>query len=229
MKNLLTALRWDFIRQIRYNIVGIMLVVTALYIGLLYFLPFENKNPLLVFLIFNDPTALGMIFIGSLILFEKGDGTLQALVVTPLKPQEYIFSKAISLSVIATGASLLMALFTNGWSTNIALLVIGVFLTSTLFIFLGIVIVAGCTSFNQYMVRMVVYFIPLALPLLNFLGVTDTYWWYLFPTQGTLLLLEAALGDIPSWQIAYSIVCLLIWNVSIYFFALKIFKNEIAK
>ena len=58
MKNLITALRWDFLRQYRYNIVGIILVVTAMYIGILYFIPLEDKSMLLVFLIFSDPTAL---------------------------------------------------------------------------------------------------------------------------------------------------------------------------
>jgi len=229
MKRLLAALRWDFTRQLRYNIIGIMLVVSALYIGLFYFLPLDDKVPLLMFLIFNDPTALGMIFIGSLILFEKGDGTLQALVVTPLKHWEYILSKAISLTTIATGASLLMALLSHGLSTNVIYLILSVALTSMVFVFLGIIAVAGCRTFNQYLLRLVLYLIPLSLPLLNFVGVTDTLWWYIFPTQGTLLLLEASFKDIATWKIAYSILCLLIWNALVFYFALKVFKKDIAR
>ncbi len=229
MKRLLSALRWDFIRQMRYNIIGIMLVVSALYIALFYFLPLNDKVPLLIFLIFNDPTALGMIFIGSLILFEKGDGTLQALVVTPLQHWEYILSKAISLTTIATGASLLMALLSHGIKTNVIYLILGVALTSILFVFLGIIVVAGCRSFNQYLLRLVIYLIPLSLPLLNFTGVTDTLWWYLFPTQATLLLLEASFTSIATWKIVYSILGLLIWNVLMFYFALKIFKKDIAR
>lgn len=227
MKHLLTALRWDFIRQWRYNIVGIMLVITLLYVGLLYFLPLENKDPLLIFLIFNDPTALGMLFIGSLVLFEKGDGTLQALVVTPLRKWQYLWSKAISLTVIATGASLLMAWLSHGWSTQILWLVIGVGLTSLLFVFLGIIVVAGCQSFNQYLLRLAIYFIPLSLPLLNFVGYTDTYWWYFFPTQATLLLLEASFSNLPVWKIAYSIGCLLIWIAGTFWVANRVFQKEV--
>lgn len=229
MKKLLTALRWDFIRQMRYNIIGIMLVVTALYVGMLYFMPAEYKDVLLIFLIFNDPTALGMIFIGSLILFEKGDGTLHALVVTPLEKSAYLLSKAISLSTIALGASLLMALLVHGWSTNIGYLLLGVGLTSMLFVFIGIIAVAGCRSFNQYLLRIVVYMVPLSLPLLNFMGITDTYWWYVFPTQGTLLLLEASFGTVPFWKIMYSILCLMIWALATYFIALRVFKKDITR
>ncbi len=229
MKRLLSALRWDFIRQLRYNIIGIMLVVSALYIGLFHFIPLENKIPLLIFLIFNDPTALGMIFIGSLILFEKGDGTLEALVVTPLQHWEYILSKAISLTTIATGASLLMALFSHGIATNVIYLILGVALTSMVFVFLGIIVVAGCRSFNQYLLRLLLYLIPLSLPLLNYLGVTDTLWWYVFPTQATLLLLEASFSTIETWKIVYSILCLLIWNALTFYFALKVFAKDIAR
>lgn len=229
MEKLLKALRWDFIRQGRYNIIGIMAIVTALYVGFLYFLPMADKSPLMIFLIFNDPTALGMIFIGSLVLFEKSDGTLQALVVTPLEHWQYILSKAISLTVIAIISSILIALFTHGWETNLLYLISGVGLTSLIFIFLGLIVVAGCTSFNQYMVRLVLYFIPLSLPLLNFIGITDTLIWYLFPTQATLLLLEASFYTLPGWKIAYAFVCLLFWTVLSYRFALSTFKKDIAR
>lgn len=227
MKHLLSALRWDFIRQWRYNIIGIMLVITALYVSLLYFLPLEDKDPLLIFLIFNDPTALGMLFIGSLVLFEKSDGTLQALVVTPLRRWQYLWSKAISLTVIATGASLLMAWLGHGWSTQIIWLITGVGLTSLLFVFLGVIVVAGCQSFNQYLLRLAIYFIPLSLPLLNFVGFTDTYLWYFFPTQATLLLLEASFSTIPAWEIGYSILCLVIWTIGTFIVANRVFKKEV--
>ena len=78
------ALKWDLIRQYRYNIVGVAAFVTVVYILILFGIEWEYKDKLVVFLIFNDPAALGMMFIGSLVLFEKSEHTLEALVATPI-------------------------------------------------------------------------------------------------------------------------------------------------
>lgn len=225
MKKLLHAVRWDFIRQFRYNIAGIMAVVTALYIGLLYALPLEDPAPLLLFLIFNDPVVLGMIFIGSLVLFEKSDGTLQALVVTPLENWKYLWSKAISLTSIALLASFAMAISVYAANFNWLVLFLAVALSSVLYIFLGIIVVWHCRSFNEYIIRLAIYFIPLSLPLLNFLQITDTYLWYLFPTQATLLLLEAAFAPVAAWKIIYAFVYLILCGSAAFYTALQMFKR----
>ncbi len=44
---------------------------------------------------------LGFIFIGVMVLYEKGQHTLQALSVCPIKFENYIWSKVISLTILA--------------------------------------------------------------------------------------------------------------------------------
>ncbi len=225
MKKLLHAIRWDLIRQVRYNILGIMAAVTILYIGLLYALPLEDPRPLLIFLIFNDPVVLGMIFIGSVVLFEKSDGTLDALVVTPLENWKYLWSKGISLTCIALLASFAMAIWAMGLDFHWPLLFLAVSISSILYIFIGIIVVWHCRSFNEYILRLAIYFIPLSLPLLNFLHITDTYFWYLFPTQATLILLEATFEPQATWKIIYAFVYLLCCLGLAFYGALQVFKR----
>jgi fluoroquinolone transport system permease protein len=209
MNRLYTAFKWDLIRQIRYQILTAALVVTALYILVFLNLPWERKDKLLVFLIFNDPAPLGMLFIGSLVLFEKTDRTLEALVVTPLRPWQYLWAKALSLTAIALACSLAMVIAGHGPWFNYGLFSLALVLTSLLFVFLGFVLVAPCRSFNEYVIKMGFSLIPMALPFLNYFEVTDTYWWYIIPSQGTLLLMEASLaGGVAGWEVAYSIIYL---------------------
>ena len=95
-----------------------------------------------------------------------------------------------------------------------------------LFVFLGIYIVVGCRSFNEYILKMAIYFMPMALPLLNFSGFAPSFWWYLLPTQGTLVLLEAAMGPVAAWKIIYAVLYLLAATGIAFYFALKTFSKE---
>lgn len=107
---LLKLIRWDLQLQIRYNIITAALVVTLFYILLLANLSFDEIDKLLVFFIFSDPSMLGFLFTGVIVLYEKNAHVLDALNVTPLKIGNYLFSKAISLSLSALVCSFGMAI-----------------------------------------------------------------------------------------------------------------------
>lgn len=224
MTILMHAMKWDFIRQYRYNIVGAAAFVTVVYILLLVGIEWEYKDKLIVFLIFNDPAALGMIFIGSLVLFEKSDQTLEALVVTPIKAWQYLWAKGNSLTFIVLASSLLMAIAGHGWQINYYFFILGIILTSNFYIFLGFIIVSQTKSFNEYILKMALWLVPLSLPFLNFIELTNTYWWYIIPSQASLILLESALGKAhATWEITYSILFLSFCTLISFYFAQRAF------
>ena len=226
MKHLAFAIRWDYLRQFRYNIVYAAILVTLIYILILVNLPETPlREKLVIFLIFNDPAALGMLFIGSLFLFERSEHTLHALWVTPLSEHHYVLSKTITLSLIAVFSSLAMAMAGYGWPFNYFYFIGGIGLTATLFILLGLAAVAPCYNFNQYLFRMAAILVPTALPFLNFFEITDTLLWYVVPSQAGLLLLEAAFLPVENWQIIYSLLYLLLWNVAAFWLAVRMVKN----
>ena len=231
MKQFLAALRWDLFRQTKYNIVGVTVAVTLLYVAILYFVPLEghNKDLLLVLLIFNDPAALGVLFVGALVLFEKTDRTFFALAVSPLTPEGYLWSKAVSLSLITLFASSVMAVVGHGWQFDWVLFVIGLCLSSVFYIFLGFFIVAYCQSFNQYILRVALFLLPVGLPLLNLFGVTDSILLYLIPSQATLILLEGAFIAFPLGQILYAVLYLILWIFISFFLARRAYMEMITK
>ena len=231
MKQLLNAIRWDFIRETKYNIIGIYAVITLLYLGLLLAIPMKPgpKDMLLIFLIFNDPVALGFMFIGSLVLFERSDRTFFALAVTPLKHSNYLWAKALTLTTIAVISSLVMAFAAHGWPFQVLYLILGVGLSSIAFTFLGFYAVSFCQSFNQYILWAAILLFPAGLPFLNFFGWTDSLIWYIVPSHATLHLLEAAFYPIETWKIIYSITYLVIFMLFCYRLALIGFRNQLAK
>ena len=229
MNKLLLALRGDLLRQWRYNLIVTALVVTILYALILIPMRQNQMDKAMLFLIFSDPVALGMLFIGALILFERSDRTLEALVVTPLKAWQYLWAKAISLSLLGVFCSLVMLIVGFGWNIPVAWFIIGVGLSSLIFVFLGFIIVASCTSFYQYMLKMGISLIPVALPLLNFIELTDTRLWYIIPTQATLILMETVVKFPSIGDLVYSVLYLLIWCFGSFYFALRAFNRYLSR
>lgn len=85
-KKLWLALKGDLLGQWPYNLIIAALGVTVLYTLILIPMKQHGMDKAMLFLIFSDPVALGMLFIGALILFERSDRTLEALVITSLRP-----------------------------------------------------------------------------------------------------------------------------------------------
>lgn len=225
-KRLLQAISGDLMRQYRYQILTIATVITLIYIGIFYLVPGANQDKVVQFLIFNDPVALGMLFTGAMYLYEKSENTLEVLAITPLRASEYLGSKVITFSILGTGAGLAMALAAWGWAFTWWPVAIGLALTSALFTMLGIVIVVGTRSFNEYVIKIGLWMIPVALPLLDFFGIYKSLWFYLIPVQPTLLLLRAGRESMGNWQLVYAVLYLLLWNSIAFYWALRRLRQK---
>ncbi|MDX2246097.1 MAG: hypothetical protein SF052_04945 [Bacteroidia bacterium] len=224
MKNLLIVMAWELKLQIRYHIVTIAALVTAIYAAVFYFLPLKEYEKLLITLIFSDPAMLGFLFVGVLVLFEKGANTLKALVVTPLKPDTYLWAKAFSLTLIAIPAGLIMAITGYGWFFNYGWLLLGIIYASFLALFVGFIGVFRIRTLNQYLMIIPFFLTPLTFPLLNLFNVTDTLLFYLIPTQASLLLFEAAFNGFSHvGEQIYAIFYPLLWIGILFFLSKKSF------
>lgn len=207
---ILSAFKYDVKFQVRHGFYYAYLFVTVVYIAGLRLVPETYRTLATVLVIFTDPSVLGFFFIGGVLLLEKGQNTLESLFVTPLRVSEYIWSKVASLTMLSLLSSLAIAVFTLGPGVNIALLALGVGLGSVFFTLLGFALAARARSLNQYFF----YSIPTAifdLPLLKYLGLPDTWLYYLLPSQPELLLIEGAAGRITPGQTLYAAVALCIW------------------
>ena len=224
------SLKWDFLLQVRYNIFAIALIVSGFYIGCWQIVGDVLPDTVLVLLLFSDPAMLGFVFVGVLVMTEKDNNTLQALIVSARSAHDYILSKVLTLTVTAMVCSLLIALVVKGFSINYGYLCLGVGLSSVLFILLGFIAATRVRSFNEYVFVLPFFMLPLCLPFLNYFGLTDLTIFYLIPTQAALLLLDAAFeGAIAGWALGYAILYLLAWSVGAWLVALKYYQKYLAE
>ncbi|MBN2521305.1 MAG: ABC transporter permease [Bacteroidales bacterium] len=229
MKTLISTIIWDLKLQVRNNILTIAIFVAAIYTGIFLGFNLKGYDDVLIALIYSDPAFMGFLFIGVLVLFEKSANTLQALVVTPIKTGQYLFSKAISLTLIAMVVCFAMVFAGHGFRFNYLFFSLATFLSSILFVLIGFIGVAHVNTFNQYIIIIPLFLAPAALPFLNFFNATDTYWFYIIPTQASLLLFKAAFTSIPVFDLFYAIVYLLFSIGVAFVFAKKLFIKHIIR
>lgn len=211
MKRLLSTMRLDVQLQFRDGFYYAAAFVAVLSVLLLGQLPATSLAWFLPVLIVNNLIINNFYFIGGLVLLEKGEGTLEAQVVTPLRIGEYLAAKGATLSLLSLLETVVIVSLTVGLGFNVFTLVTGVVLTSIFFMLAGFTVVARYDSINEYLLPSVLYTALLSLPLLPYVGVGQSWLFYLHPLQAMLLLLQAAFQEVATWQLIYGVIYSALW------------------
>jgi fluoroquinolone transport system permease protein len=229
MSRLRVALRLDLLLQFRYGFYYAAAFTTLVWISLLSALPESVLKLVVPFMIFADVAVAGYYFIAGMVLFEKGEATLFALVSTPLRFREYLVSKLATLGALAVVMSLIIVSVSYGFEFDAVLLMLGVILTSLIALLLGFIFVSPFEAISSYVVPSAIPHLIMAVPLIHFFGVWESPVFYLFPTQGSLLLLGGAFGTVSlaAWQLLYAVLYQLLWVIGLYLLARRAFDGYI--
>jgi fluoroquinolone transport system permease protein len=184
-------LGWDLRFQARYGFYLLYGFLTTFYTMVLFALPSSWKEKTAAILIFSDPAAMGLFFMGAIVLLEKSQKVTSYFAITPLKASEYVWSKVFSLSAISLVVATTLAIIAGcrtlmpaagGEGTTSAMasasdmshmallpLLAGTFLASVIFTLCGIIVATKISSLNQFILATVpieiIGFVPAGLHL----------------------------------------------------------------
>jgi fluoroquinolone transport system permease protein len=210
MNRLLATLKCDVRLQFRngfyYAATFVAVFMAVALRQLMRWLPEANLGWLLPGLVLSNMLINTFYFIGGLVLLEKGEGTLEAQVVTPLRSREYLASKVITLAGLAFVENLIIVGVGYGLRFTLGPFALGVALITALFGLYGFLVVARYDSINEYLFPSFWYTLVLLLPLLDYFGVWRGWLFYLHPVQAPLLILHAAFQPIEVWQWVYGLL-----------------------
>ena len=200
-------------------------IFSAIYVAVLLNLPEKNRLLVSLILILSDTTMLGLIFIGALVLLEKQQAVIQSLFVTPLEPSRYIWSKTLSLSLIAICMSMLVYLPAWTFNTYTLLLLTCITVTAGTFVMLGLGLAARIETINQYFGLLMGVSMLLILPVVPYM-LLDQHPIFLFlPYVASLDLMLGALNPLPFWRILLDAILLVAWGYLAYSYALRRVKR----
>ncbi|HEX6904673.1 MAG TPA: ABC transporter permease [Thermoanaerobaculia bacterium] len=215
MTRLLATLRRDVTSQVRYGLYAVSVFIVLVWGVLLGLLPGAAEIDVAVIVpafLAGNLLATTFYFMAGLVLLEKDEGTLSALVATPLRDSEYLLSKLITLTALAVVESLLVVALLFGKGFRWDLLIAGTALLGALYVLAGFLAVVRYDSINEWLFPSAVVVTALLIPLLPHFGLTR-HGFYLHPATPAFLLLRAACdpASVKGWEIVYGLLGSLFW------------------
>lgn len=208
MSALSASMRLDVRLQSRSRLYWIGLVVAVL-LGLLvrFLVPAEAIGRGLAAFYILGLGGTTFMFGASMLLLERGERTIDALRVSTIRTRDYLWSKALTLTVFATVESLVVyAIAARGVQTNFILLFLGVLVLGLLYTWLGLGLAAPHTAVTTFLVPQgVVVSLVLQLPFLSLLGIGPPELWMLIPSMAPMLLLVGAFEALTPGQWVYAV------------------------
>ncbi|HHW47469.1 MAG TPA: hypothetical protein GXX14_02495 [Clostridiaceae bacterium] len=131
-------------------------------------------------MIFSDPAAMGLYFMGAIILFEKNERVLDSIAVSPARTYEYTLSKLFSIGIISMAVGFAIGFFSD--TINMTMhFIMGIFLCSCLFSAVGLVIAAKSISLNGFIISTVPVQLIINIPAVAWLFGLRPAWMLLHP------------------------------------------------
>lgn len=222
------AVRMDFRLQRRYGFWWATAVVTLLWIGLLQLVPDGWLGAAMPYLLMAD-LEFFLFFIAGAVFFDKGERTLFALQVTPLRFGHYLTSKLLTMSALALVTCVVVTLVDFGPGIDVAALLAGAALLAMLMVLAGFITAPLFPSISEWLLPATLLLAVASLPILDYSGLIRHPAFWLVPTEGPLLLLGAAFGqvDLAGWTLVYAAGYPLLWIVGLCLLARRVFRRYV--
>ncbi len=144
--------------------------------------------------------------VGVLLLLERGEGTLDVVLVSPLRPGEYLASKLLTVTGLALVESVLIAGIAYGLGFSFPWFVLAVLLRAGLVAAVGVAVGVRYRSITHFLLPAVALTVAFDLPVLWYLELWPSPLFYLWPTLPSLLLAKAAFLPVDPLQRVYACV-----------------------
>ncbi len=211
MRRLLATMGTDLRLQHRNGFYYAVAFVLILFAILVSQLPAFDWNPWLPPLVFGNLVMVSYFFVGGLVLLEKGEGTLEAQVVTPLRVGEYLGSKVATLALLSLIENFIIVSLVGGFEYRFAVLALGIICASVIYTLIGFVAVARYDSINEYIMPATLVITLLSIPYLEYFELWTSPLMLLHPLQGSLIMMEAAFTPVSMGELTAAVISTGIW------------------
>ena len=229
MNRALSTIRHDMRLQFRHGFYHVGAFVAVAWAAILWQFPPDWTARLLPAFVFLALNVTTFYFIAGLVLFEKGQGTLEALSITPLRPGEYLLSKVLSLGFLAVAENVILVFTVFGAPEGLFSFFTGLVTLCGIYTLLGFVIVVRYDSINEYLMPSTLYTLVIQAPVAGALGLFETDLFRLWPTNGPLVLLSDAFSPVSTEMRVYGLVFSVFCCVALFFPARKAFDRFVAR
>ena len=207
MSRLASTLRLDSTLQARYQVYWIVVgAAAALGAALRAVVTADQLHFFMPVAILYGVSLTTVFLVGVLILLERADGTLDVLMVSPLRPHEYLSSKLITLAALALVESVVMASFAYGLGFSFGWLIVAVTMRATMGVAVGVAIGVRYRSITHFLLPGIGASLAFDLPNIWYFELWPSSLFYLWPSMPPLLLAKNAFLPVETFQTVYAFV-----------------------
>ncbi|MCY3414433.1 MAG: hypothetical protein INQ03_22490 [Candidatus Heimdallarchaeota archaeon] len=215
IKRFRSAMLWEIKIQFRYGFYYVAGVMMFLWIALFYNIPVEFKQKFLPAFVLSNLNIGTFFYVGALILYEKNQKTIDALLVTPLTFREYVSSKVGSLLILGLLETyiIIVAAFW-GVEVNHLWVIVGILSMAVVYTLFGIGFAVKYKDITDFLMPSIFLVFVLELPLFAYIGLTHPIamvLYYLSPMQPMVSLMTMATTTLEIWEIFYAVIGTVFW------------------
>lgn len=224
-------IKGELLRLNKYRVTTVSLLVAFVWGLVLYFIDdMDILEQMLPMIIMIDATMMSVIFIGSIMFFEKSEQTISTLLVTPTSTDEQILSKVIANTIHMLASSLLIILvfyFVKGVTVNFFWMIPILIVCIAFHSLLGYLFSYHSKDFTSMLLGVMMFVLFLSIPSIlhqfNILFKGD-FWRYallITPAQASAELIALGFGGAFTVASAISLGWLLLAGILGYVFYIK--------
>ncbi len=205
MSRLSSTLRLDSLLQARYKVYLIVLgSAVGLGLAMRAVVTPEQLTFFMPVLIMYGVSLSTVFLVGVLLLLERGEGTLSVVMVSPLRPNEYLASKLITLAALALVESAIFAGIAYGLGFSFGWLVLAVVMRASMGVGVGVAIGVRYRSITHFLLPGIFASLAFDFPNIWYFELWPTPLFYLWPSMPPLLLAKTAFLPVETFQLVYA-------------------------
>ena len=224
-------LKGDLFFLMRYGLFLVYAVFIAVYLIMLHYIPGDTGAFVMKLLVFSDPAAMGLFFMGAVVLLEKSQRVNCSLAVSPVTVNEYVASKAVAFLLTGLAVALIIA-FGSGFGLNFRG-IIGIAGGSLLFSMGGLFVASKTRSLNQFIIFSLPVEVFISLPgFLYAFGKISSPFGLINPGVAAMNLLfyeTADNGGGSTTLFLLSVVSLFVWSLIVFFITKRAVRRMFCK
>ncbi|MBU1145475.1 MAG: ABC transporter permease [Firmicutes bacterium] len=217
MNKLWHLIKGELFRLVKYKILFFGVLVSAIWVIIIGFSDIETVKMLLPFLVLMDAGLMSIILLAASFYLEKQEGTMNALLVSPVSLLWVLIAKIVSTIVVGTISFVLVvgaALIFHEIELNVLLLFFYMVIIILSHTAIGFVITLNAKDFMGMLVRymglMLLFFLPVLLVALEIIPTSIDFIVLLSPSYAGQYLFKSALAEGETWKTIASILYLIL-------------------
>lgn len=211
MSKLGQLIKGEIIRLVKYKIIVFGVLASLIWVVIIALSDVETTLTLVPFLVLMDAGLMSTILLGASFFYEKQEGTMQTILVSPVSMWAILLAKIVTMVLMATISFILVvcaALIFHDFPVD----VVRLFLSSIIVVIshtaIGFVLTLTARDYMQLLIRtmgmMLVFFLPVLLIALEIIPQSFEFILFISPAYSGQLLFESALHDVETWKMILS-------------------------